>query len=39
LTPDKMAGLIDFATAFQEDVCLIEWPDKMPPAVMALPCK
>jgi tRNA A37 threonylcarbamoyladenosine biosynthesis protein TsaE len=27
---DKMAGLIDFEAAFQHDVCLIEWPDRMP---------
>lgn len=34
---DKMAGLIDFTSAFQQDICLIEWPSKMPPAVMDLP--
>ncbi|GFR51699.1 hypothetical protein Agub_g14143 [Astrephomene gubernaculifera] len=33
---DKMAGLIDFEAAFRRDVCLIEWPDRMPAAVMAL---
>ena len=27
---DKMSGLIDWETAFKQDVCLIEWPDKMP---------
>ena len=27
---DKMAGLIDFGSAFESDVCLIEWPDRMP---------
>ena len=27
---DKMAGLIDFESAFRQDVCLIEWPDRMP---------
>jgi tRNA A37 threonylcarbamoyladenosine biosynthesis protein TsaE len=39
LFADKMAGLIDFQTAFQEDICLIEWPSKMPAGVMALPRK
>ena len=34
---DKMAGLIDFTSAFQEDICVIEWPDRMPASVMALP--
>jgi histidine triad (HIT) family protein len=34
---DKMAGLIDFAAAFQEDICLIEWPERMPASVLALP--
>ncbi|GLI67710.1 hypothetical protein VaNZ11_011978 [Volvox africanus] len=33
---DKMAGLIDFETAFRREVCLIEWPDKMPGSVMAM---
>ncbi|KAG2422119.1 hypothetical protein HXX76_016266 [Chlamydomonas incerta] len=33
---DKMAGLIDFGSAFTKDACLIEWPDRMPGAVMAL---
>lgn len=33
---DKMSGLIDFEVAFQREVCLIEWPDKMPGPVMAL---
>ncbi|GAX78502.1 hypothetical protein CEUSTIGMA_g5941.t1 [Chlamydomonas eustigma] len=36
---DKMAGLIDFEAAFQQDVCLIEWPDRMPAEVMKLPMK
>ena len=27
---DKMTGLIDWEAAFRGDVCLIEWPDKMP---------
>lgn len=27
---DKMSGLIDWEPAFQNDVCLIEWPDRMP---------
>ncbi|KAL6754926.1 hypothetical protein V8C86DRAFT_275775 [Haematococcus lacustris] len=34
---DKMAGLLDWAAAFQRDVCLVEWPDRMPRQVMALP--
>jgi tRNA A37 threonylcarbamoyladenosine biosynthesis protein TsaE len=34
---DKMAGLIDWETAFSRDICLIEWPDRMPAAVMELP--
>ncbi|KAG1680973.1 hypothetical protein FOA52_009932 [Chlamydomonas sp. UWO 241] len=34
---DKIAGLIDFGSAFEKDVCLIEWPDRMPTGVMALP--
>lgn len=34
---DKMAGLIDFPTAFERDVCLIEWPALMPASVRALP--
>lgn len=34
---DKMAGLINFEDAFAHDVCLIEWPDRMPKAVMDLP--
>ncbi|GLC36767.1 putative tRNA N6-adenosine threonylcarbamoyltransferase [Pleodorina starrii] len=33
---DKMAGLIDFDAAFRREVCLIEWPDKMPAAVMEM---
>ena len=28
---DKMSGLIDWESAFRQDVCLIEWPDRMPP--------
>ena len=28
---DKMSGLIDWDAAFRDDICLIEWPDKMPP--------
>jgi tRNA A37 threonylcarbamoyladenosine biosynthesis protein TsaE len=36
-TTDKMAGLIDFEAAFQNDVCVIEWPSRMPDSVMQLP--
>lgn len=36
-TTDKMAGLIDFESAFQQDVCVIEWASKMPSSVMTLP--
>ncbi|WIA44461.1 hypothetical protein OEZ86_007208 [Tetradesmus obliquus] len=36
-TTDKMAGLIDFESAFQNDVCVIEWPSRMPDSVMQLP--
>jgi tRNA A37 threonylcarbamoyladenosine biosynthesis protein TsaE len=36
---DRMAGLIDFAAAFRDDVCLIEWPDRMPAEVLKLPHK
>jgi len=34
---DKMSGLISYEEAFERDVCLIEWPDRMPKAVMDLP--
>lgn len=27
---DKMVGLIDFDYALEKDICLVEWPDKMP---------
>ncbi|KXZ44450.1 hypothetical protein GPECTOR_67g290 [Gonium pectorale] len=33
---DKMAGLIDFDGALRRDVCVIEWPDRMPGSVMAV---
>jgi tRNA A37 threonylcarbamoyladenosine biosynthesis protein TsaE len=36
-TTDKMAGLIDFEAAFRNDVCVIEWPSRMPDSVMQLP--
>jgi tRNA A37 threonylcarbamoyladenosine biosynthesis protein TsaE len=36
-TTDKMAGLIDFEAAFLNDVCVIEWPSRMPDSVMQLP--
>jgi tRNA A37 threonylcarbamoyladenosine biosynthesis protein TsaE len=36
-TADKMAGLLDFESAFLADVCVIEWPSKMPSSVMNLP--
>jgi len=36
---DKMAGLVDFDTAFQREVCIIEWADRMPKSVMDLPRK
>jgi hypothetical protein len=36
-TTDKMAGLIDFEAALQTDVCVIEWPSRMPDSVMQLP--
>ena len=35
--PDRMAGLLDFESAFQNDISIIEWPSKMPASVMALP--
>jgi hypothetical protein len=34
---DKMAGLINFEAAFQSDVCVIEWPSRMPDSVVQLP--
>jgi hypothetical protein len=35
-TTDKMAGLIGVEAAFQNDVCVIEWPSRMPDSVMQL---
>lgn len=30
---DKMAGVIDFDEALEKDICLIEWPNKMPSSI------
>ncbi len=31
---DRLAGLLDFEAAMGQDVCLVEWPDRMPEEAM-----
>ena len=32
-----MAGLIDFDREFRQEVCIIEWAERMPASIMQLP--
>lgn len=36
---ERFSGLLDWSTVMQQDMCLIEWPDRMPPEVLALATK